>query len=68
VPAEKAVGRIAAEQVTPYPPEIPVLVPGERITAQALEYLRTDLAAGMVLPDPADQSLATVRVTARRAA
>src|SRR4051794_32281504 len=31
VPAEEAVGRIAAEQITPYPPGIPVIVPGERI-------------------------------------
>jgi arginine/lysine/ornithine decarboxylase len=62
------VGRIAAEQVTPYPPGIPVLVPGERITAEVLEYLRTGLAAGMVLPDPADESLETVRVAARRRA
>jgi arginine decarboxylase len=68
VPAEKAVGRIAAEQVTPYPPGIPVLVPGERITAEVLDYLRTGLAAGMVLPDPADKSLETVRVTAPRTA
>jgi arginine decarboxylase len=66
VPVEEAVGRIAAEQVTPYPPGIPVLVPGERITAEVLDYLRTGLAAGMVLPDPADKSLETVRVTAHR--
>lgn len=66
VPVQEAVGRIAAEQVTPYPPGIPVLVPGERVTAEVLDYLRTGLAAGMVLPDPADKSLETVRVTAGR--
>jgi arginine/lysine/ornithine decarboxylase len=66
VPVAEAVGRIAAEQVTPYPPGIPVLVPGERITAEVLDYLRTGLAAGMVLPDPADKGLETVRVTAHR--
>jgi arginine/lysine/ornithine decarboxylase len=64
VPAQDAVGRIAAEQITPYPPGIPALVPGERINAAVLEYLRTGLAAGMVLPDPTDPSLRTVRVTA----
>jgi arginine decarboxylase len=64
VPAGQAVGRIAAEQVTPYPPGIPVIVPGERITAELLDYLRTGLDAGMLLPDPADPSLDTIRVVA----
>jgi arginine/lysine/ornithine decarboxylase len=68
VPVEDAVGRVAAEQITPYPPGIPVLVPGERINAEVLEYLRSGLAAGMVLPDPTDPSLQTIRVTAHAAA
>jgi arginine decarboxylase len=65
VPVEEAVGRIVAEQVTPYPPGIPVLVPGERINAEVLEYLRSGLDAGMVLPDPTDKSLAKIRVAVR---
>src|SRR5690349_24634916 len=32
VSAGNAIGRIAVEQITPYPPEIPGIVPGERIT------------------------------------
>ena len=57
-------GRIAAEQITPYPPGIPVVVPGERITQPVIDYLRSGLEAGMVLPDPADPSLETIRVVA----
>lgn len=64
IPVAEAVGRVAAEQITPYPPGIPALVPGERITAGIMDYLRTGLAAGMVLPDPADPDLNTIRVTA----
>jgi arginine/lysine/ornithine decarboxylase len=64
VPARDAIGRVCAEQITPYPPGIPVLIPGERITEAALDYLQTGLQAGMVLPDPADQSLNTIKVTA----
>jgi arginine/lysine/ornithine decarboxylase len=63
VPVEQAVGRVAAEQITPYPPGIPAVVPGERITAGIVDYLRSGLKAGMVLPDPADPSLTTIRVT-----
>ena len=34
-------GRICADQIVPYPPGIPVLVPGQQITAKILEYLAT---------------------------
>ena len=39
------------------------MVPGERITAGIVDYLRSGLNTGMVLPDPADPSLTTIRVT-----
>ncbi len=63
VPAERAVGRVSAEQITPYPPGIPAVLPGERISREVVEYLLSGLQAGMVLPDPTDPSLATFRVT-----
>ncbi len=64
VPVDDAIGRVAAEQITPYPPGIPAVVPGERLNRAVLDYLRSGLEAGMVLPDPADPKLETVRVTA----
>ncbi len=64
VPVEKAAGRIAAEQVTPYPPGIPVVVPGERLNDAVIDYLRSGADAGMVLPDPADRQLHHIRVVA----
>ncbi|WP_344533819.1 ornithine decarboxylase [Streptomyces albiaxialis] len=64
VPAEEAEGRVAAEMITPYPPGIPAVLPGERLTGTVLDYLRTGLAAGMNLPDAADPGLRTVRVLA----
>jgi hypothetical protein len=36
-----------------------------RITAALLDFLRTGLGAGMLLPDPADPHLHTIRVVAR---
>ena len=47
---------------TPYPPGIPAVVPGERISAEVVDYLQSGLRAGMVLPDPADPTLETIRV------
>jgi lysine decarboxylase len=61
VPAEKANGRISAEQITPYPPGIPAVVPGERLNDAVIDYLRTGLNAGMNVPDAADTSLETFR-------
>jgi lysine decarboxylase len=65
VPADQAHGRIAAEQITPYPPGIPAVVPGERLTDTVIAYLRSGVAAGMNVPDPADPSLTTFRVVAQ---
>jgi arginine decarboxylase len=62
VPAVEASGRVCAEQLTPYPPGIPALLPGEVVNDAVVEYLRTGLAAGMVIPDAADPSLETIRV------
>jgi arginine decarboxylase len=64
VPAARAAGCIAAEQITPYPPGIPAVVPGERLTDAVIDYLRSGVQAGMNVPDPADPSLETFRVVA----
>ncbi|MFF9086395.1 aminotransferase class I/II-fold pyridoxal phosphate-dependent enzyme [Streptomyces sp. NPDC014991] len=65
VPAEQAVGRIAAEMISPYPPGVPVVAPGEVITSEVLDYLRSGVAHGFLISDAADPALETVRVTAR---
>ncbi|MEU6275676.1 ornithine decarboxylase [Streptomyces populi] len=66
VPVHRARGRVAAEMISPYPPGVPVVAPGEVVTAEVIDYLRTGVAAGMLVPDAADPSLATLRVTARQ--
>jgi arginine decarboxylase len=62
VTAIAAIGRISAELVAPYPPGVPVLAPGEVITAGALAALRTALAEGGRIAYAADPSLATFQV------
>ncbi len=39
MPLGESEGQICAETIAPYPPGIPVLLPGERITAEVIEYL-----------------------------
>lgn len=60
--AGDADGRIAAEQITPYPPGIPAVVPGERLDRAVIDYLRSGVAAGMNIPDASDTSLEKFRV------
>lgn len=64
VALDAAEGRVAAEMLTPYPPGIPAVPPGERLTRPVLRYLRTGIDAGMNVPDAADTQLCTVRVMA----
>ena len=40
VAVDDAVGRVSAESIAGYPPGIPALLPGERITAEVVAYLR----------------------------
>jgi arginine decarboxylase len=62
VPAAEAVGRVSAELVAPYPPGVPVLAPGERVTRNALDALLAARAAGTRVAYAADPSLETLRV------
>ncbi|WP_406814993.1 aminotransferase class I/II-fold pyridoxal phosphate-dependent enzyme [Mycobacterium sp. M23085] len=64
VPTDQAAGRVAAEQITPYPPGIPAVVPGERLNDAVLNYLCSGVRAGMNTPDAADASMKTIRVLA----
>jgi arginine decarboxylase len=64
VVADHAAGRVSAELVAPYPPGIPVLAPGEIITAEALAALRAAQAEGSRIAYAADPALATLQVLA----
>ena len=39
IPLGEALGRVAAEQLAPYPPGVPVVAPGEVIGEKVLAYL-----------------------------
>lgn len=47
VPEEEAVGLISAQAVVPYPPGIPLLLPGERITSAHVDLLRLGRQLGI---------------------
>jgi lysine decarboxylase len=64
VPAEAAIGRVCAEVVAPYPPGVPVLVPGEVVSAEVLAALCAMRDAGTRIAYAADPSLASLQVVA----
>ena len=59
VSADAAVGRVCAEMICPYPPGVPVLSPGERITRQALDALFAARDSGVRIAFASDPSLQT---------
>ncbi|MFJ4126540.1 aminotransferase class I/II-fold pyridoxal phosphate-dependent enzyme [[Kitasatospora] papulosa] len=63
VPADQAVGRVCAEMLTPYPPGIPAALPGELLDQATVDYLRTGASGGMLIPDAADSTISTIRVS-----
>jgi arginine decarboxylase len=66
VPVEQAVDRVAAESLAAYPPGIPNVFPGERLTAQTLSYIRRTLEHGGTVRGLSDASLRTIRVAVER--
>jgi len=62
VPAREAVGRVAAESLAAYPPGIPNVLPGERLSAETLDYIEQTLAHGGSLRGASDRELRTLRV------
>ncbi len=62
VVATRAVGRISAETVAPYPPGIPAICPGELITAELVDALRAEAAGGTRMAYCGDPTLETLAV------
>jgi lysine decarboxylase len=61
-PLAQCTGLVSAEMVTPYPPGIPVLGPGEEISEEVVAYLEEGAQKGLKVHGPEDRSLRTLRV------
>ncbi len=62
VPLEESAGRVIAEFIMIYPPGIPVLLPGERITSENISYILEHIEAGLPVQGTEDPSVRQVRV------
>src|SRR3954469_18891789 len=59
---DDAVGRISCEAIASYPPGVPALLPGERISAETVAYLRDLAAGGARLHGASDPQFETINV------
>lgn len=62
IPFAAAAGAVSAEIVAFYPPGIPLLCPGERITQAIIDYCELLRAVGLHISGPEDPSLQTIKV------
>jgi len=62
LPIDETSDRICTELVCPYPPGIPILMPGEIITLAALAYLKQVQKMGGFISGCADNSFGTLKV------
>jgi len=62
LPVQEAVGRISCESIAGYPPGIPALLPGERITDGVVAYLRELVETGARLHGASDPAFRRVHV------
>ena len=62
VSVDDAIGRISCESIASYPPGVPALLPGERISAETVAYLRELAASGARLHGASDPDFQTVNV------
>jgi arginine decarboxylase len=62
VPIAQAVGQISAQTLCPYPPGIPITLPGERITSVQIALLQKIQASGGLIVGCADSTLKFIQV------
>lgn len=66
VPLSEAAGRISGEIVMCYPPGIPILTPGERITEEIVEYIEYAKEKGCSLQGTLDEECRSLSVIRRK--
>jgi len=64
LPLRETEGKVCSEFVMCYPPGIPILAPGERITAEILDYIEYAKAKGCNMTGPEDPDILHLNVLA----
>ena len=62
LPLRQTQGRVCSEFVMCYPPGIPILAPGEQITAEILDYIQFAKKKGCSMTGPEDPDISRLNV------
>ena len=62
IPLEESIGCVCSEFVMCYPPGIPILAPGERITKEILDYIQYAKIKGCSMTGPEDPEIMNINV------
>jgi arginine decarboxylase len=62
IPFKESADRIIAEFIYVYPPGIPILLPGEVISQDLIDYITEHVEVGLPVKGPEDRSIANVKV------
>ena len=60
-PIDDCVGKTSAEAISPYPPGIPVIYPGEIITEEIYEYIKNAIDSNQHIHGFSDNSMKTIK-------
>jgi arginine decarboxylase len=62
IPFKESADRIISEFIYVYPPGIPILLPGEVITQELINYIVDHVEVGLPVKGPEDRSVQNVKV------
>ncbi|MGN0432881.1 MAG: aminotransferase class I/II-fold pyridoxal phosphate-dependent enzyme [Lachnospiraceae bacterium] len=62
IPLKESAGRVCSEFLMCYPPGIPILAPGERITPEILGYIEYAKVKGCLITGPEDPEILNINV------
>lgn len=62
IPFRESAGRIIAEFIYVYPPGIPILLPGEVISQENIDYIMEHVEVGLPVKGPEDRSIQQIKV------
>ena len=68
VPFREAAGRIIAEFIYVYPPGIPILLPGEVISQENIDYIVDHIEVGLPVKGPEDRTVTNIKVIVEESA
>lgn len=65
IPFEESEGEVSAELIMAYPPGIPIICPGERLTWEIIRYIQAMREAGLNIQGTEDPEVHTIKVLRR---